>query len=565
MITVEDRIAFLKESHLFHGLDDAALRYVAEQLVEVRFAAGDVIFEQGSPADSLFFVYAGRVTIERRKGKQVYTPAYFTAGDYFGEQALFRGSFKRSALAKVGEDSILLSLSYDTLQGLFKKHPKLKLNFEVAVESRRLAQKVRFKWIQPDEVVFFLARKHPVVLWRSLVGPAIAMTLPVFLLLWGGALSVMPAVVLGVIVLIAVVLWALWLYIDWGNDYYIVTNQRVIWLEKVIGFYDSRNESPLSTILSVGVETDVVGRLLDYGDVVVRTFVGRLVFWHVSRPYQAMYMIEELWQRTKKSTLRAEEDAMKKAILAKLGKSVPSQPKPAPATPIVVPSPYKPSLWKILGLKYFSMRSEEGEAIIYHKHWFVLLQKTWLPLIITLALVIIMIMYAVNVAFDPQSALIEPTREGRLHFDPLFCSMPLLILPFVLWTVYQYLDWNNDIFQVTSENIIDIDRKPFGTEERRSAQLENILGIEYQRIGLLGHLFNFGTVYITVGGMKMEFQDVADPATVQQDIDRRRVARMARARQAQIAAERERMAEWIAVYHKSAHEFDSAPPTEKTE
>jgi hypothetical protein len=37
-------------------------------------------------------------------------------------------------------------------------------------------------------------------------------------------------------------------------------NQRVIWLEKVVGLYDSRQEAPLGTILSVGVETDMIRR-----------------------------------------------------------------------------------------------------------------------------------------------------------------------------------------------------------------------------------------------------------------------------------------------------------------
>jgi len=46
-----------------------------------------------------------------------------------------------------------------------------------------------------------------------------------------------------------------------------------------------------------------------------------------------------------------------------------------------------------------------------------------------------------------------------------------------------------------------------------------------------------------------------DPATVQSDIDRRRMARSAQQRAAQIAGERDRMAEWLATYHRSARDF----------
>ena len=70
-----------------------------------------------------------------------------------------------------------------------------------------------------------------------------------------------------------------------------------------------------------------------------------------------------------------------------------------------------------------------------------------------------------------------------------------------------------------------------------------------------GYLFNFGTVEITVGGTKLTFEDVLDPAAVQADIDRRRAARMAKKKEADAAGERERMADWLAAYHENAEEF----------
>ncbi|HEX2994806.1 MAG TPA: hypothetical protein VHP14_08280, partial [Anaerolineales bacterium] len=123
------------------------------------------------------------------------------------------------------------------------------------------------------------------------------------------------------------------------------------------------------------------------------------------------------------------------------------------------------------------------------------------------------------------------------------------------WFIYRVLDWSNDQFIVNAEQIIDVDRKPFGTETRNAAQLENILGTEYRRIGILGNIFNFGTVYITVGGTKLAFEDVMDPATVQSDIDRRRMARTAKKQQAAVSAERDRMAEWLATYHRHADDL----------
>jgi hypothetical protein len=129
--------------------------------------------------------------------------------------------------------------------------------------------------------------------------------------------------------------------------------------------------------------------------------------------------------------------------------------------------------------------------------------------------------------------------------------------------VWEYVDWGNDIFRVTPEEIIDLDKTPLGTEERRSAQIENILSTEYERIGLLGYLLNYGTVYITVGGSKLAFEDVLDPAGVQADINRRRMARIAKKSEDAANLERERMATWLAAYHQNIEEFnDTASPPE---
>jgi len=77
--------------------------------------------------------------------------------------------------------------------------------------------------------------------------------------------------------------------------------------------------------------------------------------------------------------------------------------------------------------------------------------------------------------------------------------MGFLLTVFMLcWLIYRYIDWRDDVFQLTPTQVIDIDRKPFGRLSRRSAPLENILSIEYERKGIFQMLFNFGTVYITV-------------------------------------------------------------------
>ena len=62
-------------------------------------------------------------------------------------------------------------------------------------------------------------------------------------------------------------------------------------------------------------------------------------------------------------------------------------------------------------------------------------------------------------------------------------------------------------------------------------------------------LFNYGNVYITVGGSELVFEDVADPVTVQKDIDLVRLSLIERKREKETKEERDRMAELLAAYH----------------
>ncbi len=355
--------------------------------------------------------------------------------------------------------------------------------------------------------------------------------------------------------LIAILLWGAWLAIDWSNDYYIVTNQRVVWLEKVVGIYDSRMESPISTVLSVGVEANQFGRILDYGNVIVRTFVGRIIFSNVDHPEQAARMIEEYWGRTREAAVGMEKEAMKNALRKRLGIPIPPQPKPFGSIQETPPAPKRkpPGLMSLLGLDALKLRLETGDSIIYRKHWVALILQAWMPIAGIFAALTLFLNRLWQLAFDPNASFVS--FAGGIDIDTWALVFSMGLFPFIVWLIYEIADWSNDKFQVTAEQIIDLDKKPFGTETRNAAQLDSILGTEYKRIGILGNLFNYGTVYITVGGSKFAFEDVMDPPAVQSDIDRRRMARTAKKRETEVATERERMAEWLATYHNSAEGF----------
>jgi hypothetical protein len=131
------------------------------------------------------------------------------------------------------------------------------------------------------------------------------------------------------------------------------------------------------------------------------------------------------------------------------------------------------------------------------------------------------------------------------------------------WWLYEYIDWRNDFFMVTDEQILDVYRKPLAREERRAAPLRSIQSIEFERLGLIGLFLNFGTVYIRVGDTQLTFDEVYNPSEVQRELFNRLASREYRDRLAEQQREQDRMSQWLSTYHQLTNpEASPNPPPE---
>ena len=554
-ITTPERIEFLQRIHLFYRLEEEHFDSVAEKAREKTFHPGEVVISQGEIGDKFFMIFSGSVEVTRRNQHGAEALGKLVAGDYFGEEALLMHQ-RRNATVTAEEETDLLIITQADFNQLLRQVPQLKANFQVAVTSHRLARSMQFKWLREEEgeVIYFLARKHPVLLVQVLA-------LPVILGIAGltgilvGFLGNFPVLLwLSVALLGFMISLGIWNGVDWGNDYYIVTNQRVVWLEKVVGIYDSRQEAPLSAVQRINVQTEFWGRQLDYGTLIVRTIVGStLTLRNVNHPYQAAALIEEHWKRSKQSSRKMEESAMRQALRERLLGD------PAVSVHAAPPSLFQQADEKKkdpvgrprLFANFFRVRFEDLSTITYRKHWVVLLEKIWIP---SLILLFLFAWLGYEIFHNPLTTI--PSLLENSGVDALLTVWLILFLIVFSWWYYQYLDWSNDVFQVTPDQILDINRKPLGQVTSDIASLDNILHLEYERRGIFQVLFNYGNVYITIGGGKdMTFEDLFNPSAVQDDIERRRLERITKKEQASIKAERERMADWFAAYHHSTGEL----------
>jgi hypothetical protein len=130
------------------------------------------------------------------------------------------------------------------------------------------------------------------------------------------------------------------------------------------------------------------------------------------------------------------------------------------------------------------------------------------------------------------------------------------LVPLAGWWLYEYIDWRNDIYMVTPEQIFDVTKKPLGAETRKSAPLANVLSMKYERPGLLGVLLNYGTVVALVAGSEFRFDGVFDPVGVQNDVYRRIEAYNAKKASTEANKRRDELADWLMVYHKVQEELE---------
>ncbi len=544
----ETVIETLSEVPIFSQLALEEIQFLADSFIARVYRDGEVIFDTGDSPEAMYVLYEGRVALFFDLADEEILMANLSGGDYFGEEALLYDDPHAYRAVSCGV-TVVLALEYKRYAEIYDQITDLEAMLDVAIQSRQLASQVSLPWLHEDEHVHVMTRRHPAIMWSRLIPP---MLVGVFVVL----ISVffqwfwLPGRSYGWITfatgLTACLLWSIWAYNDWQNDFFIVTNKRVVWIEKVAFIHDSRQEAPLRAIMSVGIHRSRLGTLLGFGDVVVTTYVGTIRLREIAYAEETASMIESYWRRLQSVNRREEARIMSRKLQELLNLS-------ADAEDVVeVETARQASLEAELELKepgfftwlfsdFIRLRYEHDGAITYRKHWFVLIRGLFLPLLLTALMV--------------AAAILR--LGGRLAFLPITETLALIVVflfVIFLWMLYVYADWRNDVFMVTQDQVIDLDRKPLGKIQRRSAPLENVLSIEYERLGFWGFLFNFGTVYIIVGNTRLSFDHVYDPSKVQEDIFYRMGERLDKVKQFEIDAERERFSEWIAAYHRKAAE-----------
>ncbi len=526
----------IQSCHLFKSLTPPQMDEVIDLCKSYVFEEGKVIFEVDRDAEGFFFILSGRVKLTWQHGNQTET-FIFDQGDYFGEEALGDGANLRKTTATAVTNVVVVFLGPEELTAIKNKYADVRAAMALIHRSFNLMIRNKLDWLSPREVIHYMARRHPMFLFLRLFVPMVL-----------AFIAVVPAVYLAVVAfpgqawtlillaLLAVLFaaWLGWLILDWSNDFSIITNRRVIFLERVVLIYDSRAEVPLDAVLADEIRTDQIGRILDYGNIQVRTYTGEIMLDRLSHPKLVVNLLEEMRGRAKGVRKQEQRSAIEGTIRGKIGYQS-AMPAAQAELPEIAPKVRSGALAKFLS-ELFLLRSEQGGVITYRTHWFILLLKIWLPTLIGAGLVAATIVYFF----------------GLIPLPPVIILMVWLVLgPILLaWWLYQYVDWRNDRYIITADTIIDLFKKPLGTEQKRTAPLRNIQSIEFERNGIIGLVLNFGTVYIRIGDTEFTFDNVFNPSEVQRELFQRFMEFKQREEQRAEQVQRDQMAEWIEIYHR---------------
>ena len=549
MTDTVDLAEFLEKLLPFSNLTDDELDGLAAISEELEYEDGAIVAFQGDVADAMYIVRSGRLYAERRLPNAGGTPSPvekskdYLPGDYFGEEWLFvPGAHPATVEATTlrGEKARVIVIRSDRFLNFINQYPDCITGLEPEYdpvtgdvisgfepEAWQEAQKADVKKktkktvvpILPDELVEYSARRSKYYLLVKLIWPVIGwiITVGIVYLIFAGQSEGSffygwegTAVIIISLIFLGILLFRI---LDWSNDYFLVTNKRIVHREfDLRTFRIDIKTARIDQIQSVEIVTpSFLANHLHYGDAVITTAssFGTIVFDNIGSPDAVKEALDRLTSIVKKIDSSRQQTLMRESLDNYFEINQKSRVVKGAEADGTLSDQTSPNLTGSLGhglRKRFAWRIDEEGTITYRKHYIVLLFMTATQLA-GFAL-LFLIAYLIISFFSLSTSQVAP-------------FFIILFLIDLAWFIWEVEDWRNDIFQVTDRMVIDIDRRPFGFgQSQKQAPLERIQNVNAYTPGLLHTLFNYGNVDIETAGdaINIEFDDVPYPSVIMSDI-----------------------------------------------
>ncbi len=543
-----DAVSRLRGVYFLEHLTPEEFQALADMMDLRPFVAGDKILNQGEPTTNFYIVDSGHVNL-RYTDKAGYEKPIGSKseGDYFGIKMFTTQEVSEFTFEAVGQAHLWVVERQDW-DALLEKFPNVLDHMpELRVEYAKLTRGL--DWLAPGEVVDIFTRQH----WWAL---ALSLRLPVLLaaLFTGafllslnfGVVAALPWVgfVYGAALVVALVLTA-WNAATWFNHKYIVTNKRAIRITEVLFISDSREELGIEKIQSQQVERGgPISVFLNISDLRLTSAssgAGGLVFEKVGNVERIQEAINNEKAKVVERRGAAERERLRNQIANEIRHYVFQQP-----NPLERPKP-KPKPLSLGGRvrnvlqEMFGTEIRTDKIVTWRKHRIILLRQTGVYLVIFFALLALMIGISI---YGSTSLLAQ---------NGVYLALVLLMGIALGAAVWQWMDWQVDLYRLTETQIIDIESLPFGlryTENR--ADLAKIQDVNAARPGFFYTLLNFGDVIARVAGNAepFTFNDVARPSIVADEISERLAILKLRETERTMREQTRTVVDAIVAYHR---------------
>lgn len=547
----EQRIAMLHDVPLFAELFDSDIVRLYE-ISETKFVKRGVeLFRQGDIHNVMYVVISGQIALYRTDadGNEKFV-RHVVPGEAIGESALLLGE-AHDTNAEISAEAELMLIKREALSELLESieglRGRLTPNRENA-QKLRLSE-LRFDWLGAGEVIELFVRKHQWSLIRSAALPivfAIGVLVGAFIV---GA--VIP--LFGILLLIAGGLlvggFGLYVYLDWRDDFYVVTNRRLVHVENIPLVRQNRSEAPINRVQGVVYERNgVLATVLDFGNLTVETFSGSVSMKDVPQPEDVKNVIfREVERQTSTSRAKARQEIRneleRRIVQEREGYEAPPEQAPPPPVTAESEDAYQEPLTLrsfLSGLwRYFfpKAREEVGETVVFRRHWIALVRKSRLPL---LGLFFTFIAFLIWWNRGPLIGLLP---------DGVWWVWPVLILAFLAWELWYFEDWRNDLYIITRSRIIDLQRTPFLLlETRKESELNRIQSMEVDIPSPWARLFRYGHVIVRIPNEDYNLFNMKDPDEVQEEIARRQSEFESSRRAAEARKHSDELSDWFSAY-----------------
>ena len=154
------------------------------------------------------------------------------------------------------------------------------------------------------------------------------------------------------------------------------------------------------------------------------------------------------------------------------------------------------------GLKFHGQEQEEQVILIIRSHWIVYVPQILLAILV---LVLPWVLGAIAPVIFKSVAIFL-----SLLITSLLTGASILVSAIVKW--YYNVD------MITDQRVVDLDFPNIMAHTMSEAQLEHIEDVTQKQLGLLGSIFDVGTVYIQTAGsnQNIEFTNIPRPRDVQE-------------------------------------------------